>query len=718
VDLNLLPARNPDDKTTHTFDYMMNGVGEFDRIYGWDDFDANRLTFEGHCRSEQEYLRWPNLLHIYPYITWGRTRTPKTDWDVSWSEDGRHLRMMVAGMPDEIRKACLGRAQLAHRGYDDRAFPRGHERLMSGVPKVLLRREGPSASFLVLYEPHSGRSAIKTWKRLDERACEVGLATGHTDLVLLRRKQVGHLWVRYYRNASCYDPPHVQTQADLLRKVFVARTQVLQLGELTLFESDKPLPALLLDCGDPAQRMLLLYVQADQPSTLKLALPQEPMVVDTFTSKLQHTFTEGKLTVQLPKGVSRLSLTFPRALFLTTKAGSINPAKLAQDLGLEDVKEATDDWKLNRSKLVLNLEYKRPRVYADGAYDGMKGVAPWTAAISEDGEFAVVGSHEDYVEALSPSGRLWRRYLQGKCLVDYNYASPGRNIIGRGHLGNPLAMNADGSRTFVGTDAGMLYCLDRDGHVLWEQKTQFRVQSVSISSDAAFIAVAADNRLFLFDAGGKPLLDRTLEQAIIDVLLTRDGKMLFYSAGDGTLECLDAAGKPQWKYQPALVDTGGATMYRHGMVFADLAVDAAANTLVGCHADYGVYAFDARTGNLRWRWGAESSQNNVAVSDDGKYIASSADGEVFYLDASGKLVWKFVGAFFGYNCLRMSRDGQYIAIVNPTGEWFLLSRDKRILTRAPVLTPEPMALGMTPDARRVVLAGIGYDVMLYDNVLD
>jgi len=718
VDLNLLPARDGEDKTSHTFDYMMSGTGQFDRIHGWGDFDPGKLSYSGHFRSEQEYQRWPNLLHIYPYITWGRARSPKKDWDVSWSEDGRHLRMMVAALPNENRKACLGQAQLAHRSYNNQHFPRGHERLMNGVPKVVVRREGPSASFLVLYEPHSGRSMIKSLRRVDERSCEVQLTNGLTDIVLLRRRQLGHAWIRYARNAYCSDPPRIQKRVDRLAKAGVARASALSAGGLKAFESEPALNALFLDYGEPKQRMLMIYANADQPTSLKLFVPQAPVAVQSDGQHVKHAYAEGALTIAVPEGTLRATVSFAHPLFVTGRAGHVNTAKLAQDLGLEEVLEASQDAALDRSKLLVNLEYKRPRVYADGAYDGMKGVAPWAAAISDDGEFAVVGTHENYVEALSPSGRLWRRYVKGNCLLDYNYASPDRHLVGRGHFGNPLAMAGDGNRILVGTGAGALYCMDRTGQVLWEKSIEHRAQSVSLSSDAGRVAVSADNRLFLFDGAGELLVDKTYPTGIIDVLLTRDGSRLFCSPGDGTLECLDQSGKQIWRYRPGLTDVGGATMYRRRMVFTDIAVDKTGNTLVGCHNDYGVYCFDAESGSLRWRWGGEGSLANVDITDDGKNIAASGDGELFYLDASGKLVWKFVAAFLGYNSMRMSRDGQYVGVVNPTGEWFLLSKDKRILTRTPILTPEPTALGMTPDARRAVIAGVGYDVMMYENVLD
>jgi len=535
---------------------------------------------------------------------------------------------------------------------------------------------------------------------------------------MLRRAAVGYAWIRYRPNAYCPDPPRAPLRGDLLNKVCVTDAQTLEVGDLSVFESDRPLAALFLDYGQPEPRTMFAYVEATQPVTLKVSLPQEPSAIDTFGAELEHRADGRSLTIRLPRGISRLAVSFPNRLYVVAKARSVRPPQIAKQLGLAQVKEATDDWKLNRSKPLAELAYRRPRVYADGAYDGLKGVAPWTAAISDDGELAVVGSHEGYVEALSPAGRLWRTYVKGNCLLDYNYAAPGRNIVGRGHFGNPLAMKPDGSRIFVGTDAGLLYCLARDGRVLWERNVEFRVQSVSISSDAERIAVGADTRLFLFDASGKALFETTVPAAVIDVLVSRDGKSVFYSAGDGTLECLDASGTRKWQYRPRLADVGGATMYRTKMVFTDLAIDASGDALVGCHADYGVYAFNARTGDLRWRWGAEATQSNIVISDDGQRIASNGDGELFYLDASGKVVWKFVAAFFGYNCLRMSRDGRYVGIVNPTGEWFLLSHDKRILTRTPVLTPEPMALGMTPDAKRVVIAGIGYDVLMYENVLD
>jgi hypothetical protein len=119
-----------------------------------------------------------------------------------------------------------------------------------------------------------------------------------------------------------------------------------------------------------------------------------------------------------------------------------------------------------------------------------------------------------------------------------------------------------------------------------------------------------------------------------------------------------------------------------------------------------------------WRRGAECAQSNVAISDDGRTIASSGDGEIYLYDRGGKVLWKSVSAFFGYGRMRMSREGKYLAHVNPTGEWFLLSKDRRIVNRTPLLTPEPNSLALTPDGQRAVIAGIGCDVCISDHEVE
>lgn len=717
VDLNLLPARDPADKTAHTFDYMMSGVGQFDRITGWEDFEPDRLWGGAKFKDEQEFLRWPNLLHIYPYITWGFPRQPTKDWDVSWGEDGRTLRMMVTQSPDQKQLACLGRAQLAVRNLNTQ-WPTTHERLMYGVPKVLVRAEGPRASFLVLYEPHQGKSAIKSWRRLDERACEVELVSGARDLVLLRRKEARHLWLRYVSGQSCYDPPHVQEQRDVLQKIGAAGISKLELKDYVPLEADRPLRAILLDYRS---REVLAYVETVQPTRLWLALPQAPLSVSSSGAEAKANYADGRLAVDLPAGVSRLRIELARQVFAGAKPGSINPAELLRRLAPDEVTEATADWKLNTSKLLARFVYRKPYVYADGAYDGVKDMAPWTVAISDDGNLAVAGSHEGFIEALSPDGqRLWRRYLKGNCLLDYNYNAP-QLSVGHGHLGNPLAITGDGNRIVAGTDAGMVYCFGRDGLEQWQREVGGRVQTVAVTPDGSRVAVGAGDKILLLDRAGKVLMEKTLNTASIDVLLTRDGGRLFYSGEDATITCLDGRGEQVWQYRPpktdkALVTGGIRAMYRTAQVFHDIALDATGDTLVGSHADYGIYCFDARTGKQRWRWGAESSQYTVAISDDGRRIASSADGEVFYLDSSGRLLWKFVFATPGYG-MKMSRDGSYVAVSGVTGEWFLLSGDGRIVNRTPVRTPEPFGLTMTPDGKRVVLGAIGNEVLVFENAV-
>jgi len=715
VDLNLLPARDPTDKTLHTFDYMMSGVGQFDRITGWEDYEPDKLWSTGKFKDEDEYLRWPNLLHIYPYITWGYPRQPTKDWDISWGEDGRFLRMMVTTSGEQKQRACLGRAQLAVRNLNT-AWPGTHQRLLDGVPKILLRAEGTSANFLVIYEPYQGQSRIKSWRRLDERACQVDLTSGSRDLVLLRRKDPRHLWLRFVPGQWCHDPPAPPQQLDALQKVAAAAVRRLELKDFVPFDADRQMRSILIDYRN---REALVYVETDGPTRLRLALPQSPVSVNISGAEVKGDYADGQLAMDLPAGVSRVRIALARRLFLGPKSGTIQPTQVVQKLGPEDVREATDDWKLNTSRPAARIVYRRPYVYADGAYDGVKNLAPWTVAISDDGEMAVVGSHEGYLEALGAGGqRLWRRYLQGNCLLDYNYNAP-QLSVGHGHLGNPLAVAGDGSLIVAGTDAGILYALGRNGLELWKHDLGGRVQSVSMARDGSRIAVGALGKVLMFDRKGSPVFEKAINTAPIDVLVARDGSRLFYSAEDATIGCLGSRGEQVWQYRPHKADTallggGVRSMYRMPQVFHDLAVDAAGDTLVGCHADYGVYCFDARSGRLRWRWGAESSQFTAAISDDGRWIASSADGELFYLDSSGRLIWKFVHAAPGYG-MRMSRDGRYVAVAGVTGEWFLLARDKRILNRTPLRMPEPFGLAMTPDGRKVLIGGIGYEVAMFDN---
>jgi len=713
VDLNLLPARDPNDSTPHTFDYMMAGAGQFDRITGWDDYEPDNL-WDSHFESEEAYLRWPNLLHIYPYITWGYPRQPAKDWDVSWGENGRNLRMIVTLQPGEKQKACLGRAQLANRGLKT-SLPLVHDRLLNGVPKVLVRQEGTSANFLMIYEPYHLASAIRGWKRLDERACQVDLVNGAVDLVLLRRKGARHLWLRYAPNEWCYEPPRIQERLDRLHKVGAFGIQKLTIGDLLFLEADRELVSLLLDCRT---REALLYVETANPTSLSLALPQEPI---GLPASVKSRYADGKLALQLPAGVSRVQIRFQHNLFLGTKPGTLLPSVLPQ-FPLDEVREATEDWKLNTSKLIAKVAYKRPYVYADGAYNGMPGVAPWTVAITGDGSLAVAGSHEGFIDAFGPDGqRVWRTFVKGRCLLDYNYSRPEQYSSGHGHLGNPLGISGDGKLIVAGTDAGMLYGIARDGRVLWQREVKFRVQSVAVAPDGSKVAAGAGNKVLLLDGAGQTLFENEIKAGTIDVLLSRDGSSVFYSADDATITCLDAIGKQVWQHRPERMDTallgGMRSFYRSRQVFHDIALDATGDTLVGCHADYGIYCFDARTGKLRWRWVAESTLHAIAISDDGKNIACSTDGEVFYLDSSGKLLWKFVCPSVGYG-MRMSRDGKYVGVAVVTGEWYLLSRDKRIVTRTPLLTPEPFAFAMTPDARRAVIGSIGYDVLIYENKVE
>jgi outer membrane protein assembly factor BamB len=116
---------------------------------------------------------------------------------------------------------------------------------------------------------------------------------------------------------------------------------------------------------------------------------------------------------------------------------------------------------------------------------------------------------------------------------------------------------------------------------------------------------------------------------------------IYFISGDGNLYCLDTAGVLKWVF------TGTESKYD----FADYHQSSPIvlnGTLYAGMGD-GMYALDANTGKMKWKFSSGGPVHNTAVADDRHIYFGSFDGNVYAVELNtGKQLWKFktVGHFY------------------------------------------------------------------------
>lgn len=192
----------------------------------------------------------------------------------------------------------------------------------------------------------------------------------------------------------------------------------------------------------------------------------------------------------------------------------------------------------------------------------------------------------------------------------------------------------------VGSDAGFLVSLGLDGRERWRIMLRDRergTHSTPLAYRGRLYFGAYDGYVYCVDAeSGRLIWDRRLGQwvgssAAADPEADRIFIGVEYGEAGGSLFALDAeTGRPVWELK--------ARHYIHSAPAFD---PERRQVLVGAN-DHAVYAADAETGALRWRFVTGGPVKGDPVLDtEGRCFVGSGDGFLYALDATtGALRWK------------------------------------------------------------------------------
>ena len=191
------------------------------------------------------------------------------------------------------------------------------------------------------------------------------------------------------------------------------------------------------------------------------------------------------------------------------------------------------------------------------------------------------------------------------------------------------------------------------GHVVWEFKTGGQVFSSPVVADGLVFVGSNDHLVHAIDAAtGREVWKSKTDANVNSTPAVTHGAVYVLSL-DGNAYALDArTGKLLWKFQ-----TGGESRLSmaglYGLVpsrevvpdpwdFLLSSPTVEGNVVYFGSGDHHVYALDAETGRLRWKFEAGDVVHSSPAVVDGVVYIGCWDGAFYALNAkTGKLAWKF-----------------------------------------------------------------------------
>jgi eukaryotic-like serine/threonine-protein kinase len=189
-----------------------------------------------------------------------------------------------------------------------------------------------------------------------------------------------------------------------------------------------------------------------------------------------------------------------------------------------------------------------------------------------------------------------------------------------------------GDRILIGSYDGHLYCLSREGKLLWKVQTQGPVHATpAIHDGVAYIAGCDEILRAIRIADGKELFTMS-SGAYTGASPALSGSRAFYGTYENEVLAVDLAAKKFiWRYRHP----------ERNFPFLSSAAVAGGRVFVGGR-DKMVHAIDAGTGKAIWTFTTRARIDSSPAISGGVVWVGSNDGRLYALDAaSGKVVWEF-----------------------------------------------------------------------------
>lgn len=237
-----------------------------------------------------------------------------------------------------------------------------------------------------------------------------------------------------------------------------------------------------------------------------------------------------------------------------------------------------------------------------------------------------------------------------------------------------VAISADGSYIAAGHDNNHVYLFHKSSSTpLWNYTTGDYVWKVAISADGNYIAAAGrDNNTYFFHRNSStPLWSYIIRSEVKDIALSNDGKYLamvgtYFDTDIYVFNTSNSASPLLWSYT-----TGSWGMY----------VDISGNGKYVAAGGYEniVYLFNTLSPDPILNYTVGSSLDDIALSDDGNYLAVPAYDKLNLFDTnnlSSPLLWEYLPGDDAEE-VAISADGRRIVMVNefPEDRVYLFSKE-------------------------------------------
>ncbi|GEM_PF-3825841 len=135
-----------------------------------------------------------------------------------------------------------------------------------------------------------------------------------------------------------------------------------------------------------------------------------------------------------------------------------------------------------------------------------------------------------------------------------------------------------------------------------------------------------------------------------------------------------------------------------------------------------VYYFDKK-GNLLWKYDGTGSVavTNIVISSDGSYVAVGSDKAILYFDKNGNLLWTYPVTRSNDHTVSISPDGSYVATKDEAVVEFLDNHGNKLWSyTAGHGTEENVSAGssyltMSPDGKYVITSDYADGILLFDD---
>ncbi len=229
-----------------------------------------------------------------------------------------------------------------------------------------------------------------------------------------------------------------------------------------------------------------------------------------------------------------------------------------------------------------------------------------------------------------------------------------------------VGLSPEGSH--IGVAADKLYLFDREGNLLWTEKSNnFPYHDVALSSNASNIAGACDDgMIYVFDPEQEVLWNASLGADCYGIAISNDGKFIAAGCGDQGVYLL-------------LNGEGTLWSYGTGRAVASIGMSPTGGYIVAGSLDRCVY-FSTRGGDHLWKYPTSLPIHGVAVASNQGGVAAGSGDTVYLFTNDGKITWKYrVGS--PIEDLEISADGSVVAVGTGIGgnSLYLFTNDQALL---------------------------------------